>query len=220
MVQRDDVAREREHGIRETEVVLARLREALDLPHDVVPEVADRTTVQRHLHERRRRQPPEDDVERVEQTRTGRQRADVVREIALDADDAATAADDEEGVEADEGVAAPPLTVLGRLEQEARPLPTHAVVHAERRVQVREDAPCDRNDPMVLRESEEPLERRRHRDAHAGPVTPRWKQLRRPVWQATPVCSTLMTRASSSQSVRTSTILWTCPEVAPFSHSS
>ena len=67
MVERDDVAREREDGISQTEVVVHGLRQPLDLADDVEPEVADRSTMQRDLSDGWRTQHGEQGLDRVEQ---------------------------------------------------------------------------------------------------------------------------------------------------------
>ena len=47
MVERGDVAGDREHRVGQAEIVGRHVGEPLDLAHDVVPEVADDTTVER-----------------------------------------------------------------------------------------------------------------------------------------------------------------------------
>jgi hypothetical protein len=197
MVECDDVAREREDRIGEPEVVLDRLREPLDLAHDVVAEVPDRAAMQRHARHRRCGEDPEERRERVEEPRILRDRyGRVAGELSLDGDAPCPAADHEQRVEPDERVPTPALAVLGRLEQEARTFTTHPVVDAERRVQVREDPAHDRDDTVRRAEPDERRSIRRDLEAcgrdgvgaiAAHAVSPRWKQLREPVWQATPV---------------------------------
>ena len=48
----------------------------------------------------------------------------------------------------------------------------------------------------------------------------RSKQVKSPVWQATPVCSTRASSVSPSQSKRSSRTFWRCPEVPPLFHNS
>ena len=181
VIERDDVTREGQHSVREPEVVLDRLRQTLDLTHDVVAEVTDRTTVQRDVDERRSGERPKEHLDRVEETEVRAEPIRAVRQLTLDAHPPSSTAHDQEGIEPHEGVATPSLPVLRRLEQEARPVPAHPVVDTERSVEVGEDATRERDDAMLASERDERLPIRSDGDAHAGSATGLWKQLRSPV---------------------------------------
>ena len=51
-------------------------------------------------------------------------------------------------------------------------------------------------------------------------MSPLWKQVRSPVWQAGPAGSTCASRASASQSQRSPRTRWMLPDVAPLCQSS
>jgi hypothetical protein len=53
-----------------------------------------------------------------------------------------------------------------------------------------------------------------------GSSSPRWKQVRSPVWQAGPAGSTSASSASPSQSTRIALTAWVFPDVAPLRHNS
>ena len=158
MVERDDVAWEGEDGVRQAEVVGHGLREALDLAHHVEAQVADGPAMQRHTGQRRRGQQAEQDVERVEQPDvTPDAVRESSRELALDRHLPSAAAQDEEGIEADERVAPPALPMLRGLQQERRPIAPDEVVHAQRGVQIGQDTARDRDDTMLTCERDELL---------------------------------------------------------------
>src|SRR5687768_1929452 len=104
--------------------------------------------------------------------------------------------------------------MLDGLEQERGAVPAQPVVHRQRRLEVGEDLAPHRHDTVRGCQFDE-LVAGRLVQVHGASGSK--KQLRAPVWQATPspCWSTRTSTTSPSQSARTSTTRWVLPEVSP-----
>ena len=205
VVERGDVTGQRQHRVGPALRVRRDVRQVLDLAHDVVPEVADDAAVERwQLSEARRAVPAQQRLDR-------RERAAIERDAGRDRAerlDLVAPHDEREGrVPPDEREAAPVLTVLDRLEQEAVAVADELDERGHRRLEVGQHLAPDRDDGVLARQRAELPERRLDDGkAHTGPGSApspnaRKKQLRSPVWQAPrPTCSTTNRSTSMSQS--------------------
>src|SRR5207253_1884068 len=91
-------------------------------------------------------------------------------------------------------------------------------VDADRGLPVGQQPPDHRDDPPPLRQEGLLVGVHRAAGHRVASVTVRSsvKQVWVPVWQAAPICSTVTSRASPSQSSATLFTYWWWPEVAPF----
>ena len=209
VVEGGHVAREREHGVGQARVVGGHVREPLDLAHDVVAEIADDSPVERReLRDGRRPVRTEQRFERVQGALVRRQTG---RRRALELDLPAAHDHRQRRVTTEEGEPAPALSVLDRLEQEARRSrrvgPDQLHERRDRRLEVGQDLAPYGHDVVVARQLDELDPRGSDGGLHymrpgaAPPPNARKKQLRSPVWHApAPSCSTTNSSVSASQS--------------------
>ena len=147
VVEGAELADDDERRVGVAEVVRRRLGEALDLAHHVVAEIPDQPPVQRRQPGERRR------LEARHQGLHGGQDA-VVRARHTEAPRRLHARPPRrqrgEGAAPHEGVAAPPLAALDRLEEEAVPLPHDVGEAGDRRQRVGHHLAPDRHDRVLL----------------------------------------------------------------------
>ena len=226
VVEDGQVGDQRHRQLGHAEVVGARLGQPLQPADDVVAQVADQPAGERGQAGHPGRPEP------AGQRPDGGQR--VVRQVVGEAGhrvaqplrDAVPLGQDAGAAHPDEAVPRPPLALLGRLQQHgARPVAGQLAVDADGGLAVGEQPAGDRHHgtgptrPVRAGANSSRLglvTPNLMRGSPRRPGSPRWKQLRSPVWQAGPSWSTSRSSASPSQSRRTSRTHWRCPEVSPF----
>ena len=164
VVEGDDPADHVEDRIGESEVVERRVRQVLHLADHVVAEIADDSGVQRRQPGKRRRpEPVQDHVQRLQHPRLGGKRPQVV---AGHLQPAAVGNDPGARTAPHEGEAAPAIAVLGGLQQEAGFVPDDAGKGRHRCDQVGQQLPPHGHYPVTRRERAEFLPARS--GAHHG----------------------------------------------------
>jgi hypothetical protein len=175
-------------------------RQPLDLPHDVVAEVADDATLQgRKVGKRGRAVHVQERLDRREDALVER---DARRQLAHDFNLAVAGDERGRGVAAHEREAAPAFTVLDGFEEEALAVTDQLRVGGHRCFEVGEELGPHRDDRVVGGQPAELVEAELRCD-HAGALAPnaRKKHERAPVWHAPrPSCSTTNNNVSPSQS--------------------
>ncbi len=202
VIERGDVTGQREDGVGVSQVVGRDVRQALDLPHDVVAEVTDEAAVEgREVGQGRGPVPGEKRFQRGEDPLVARQagRGRTTGDLHL-----LTACDEcESGIPSDEREPAPVLAVLDRLEQEALAVADELGERRHGGFEISEHLAPHRYDRVVARQRDELIAcRAAHNLPGAAPLpNARKKQVCSPVWQAPrPSCSTTNSRVSMSQS--------------------
>ena len=123
------------------------------------------------------------------------------------------------GADADERITRPGMSALGRLEQEGADSAGELAIDADGALTVGQQGAGHRHHAVRGDLLGELLAAGADRADAAHALTwraPESKQVASPVWQAAPVCATLTSSASPSQSSATERTCCTCPEVSPF----
>ena len=184
MIEGNQLTDHAEAGVRDAELVGWRARQLLHLPHDVIAEVAHDAAVERwKASATRHRGAHQQVLERFEHATGTGLRVDLkdrdTRPSVLQGRDAPSAGGkDEQGAPTHEGVAAPALATLDRLEQEPLIVADGPHEHADRRQGVGNELHRDRHDAVLGRLHQEPwqvrttgvLHRRHDPDPSPGPL--------------------------------------------------
>src|SRR5215213_1227757 len=213
VVEDDHRAGEDQHPLGQPEVVLGLVGQALQLPDEVVAEVADGPGEQRRqAGQGRRAQPPQGLAQHLQ----GRPVRQAGGRAAGPGGAAAADGQGGERVGADERVAAPALAVLDALQQYRAVLVAELAERPHRGLQVAEQLPPHRHHRMLPGQPRELLEPGPGAAGHAPPPSGWLKHDLVPLWHAGPICSTRTRSVSPSQSAVTERTCWTWPEVSPF----
>ncbi len=218
VVQHRKVGGEQEGQLRNVEISRIRVGQTFDSADRVVAQVADHArSERRHTVGRRRVQQPQRLGQGRKRVATSRQ-AD--RSVAQPADLTSLFSERCGRPDTDEGIPRPD-SLLGRLEEVgARQVRRQLGVEADGTFAVGKKAAKDRNHPAFDGELAELLQRGGEIADHvcrSGPLSRRAsKQVRSPVWQATPTWWTRTSTVSPSQSNRTSRTSWVLPLLSPF----